>query len=180
MATTADNVRVAVSGGVYVAPVGTALVTNATAALDAAFDELGYITEDGLQETVDQSVTTLRAWQNNDSVRHIEDSHDLMYELAVMESNAVSLLEWFGNYAANTGAGTEAATHSAGLLPFRSWVFNIVDGSTVGRLVIPKGRITARADRTFSNGGAVTYGMTIDCFPDATGAKAYQYGLIPA
>lgn len=180
MALTADNVRVAVTGGVYVAPTGTALPVNTTTALNAAFDELGYVTEDGIQQTIDQSITTLRAWQNAAPVRHLETEHSLMYELSLLETNATVLEEFYGNYTANTGGGTEAVQIKAGLMPFRSWVFHIVDGSTLGRLVLPKARIVDRGDVQFANAEGTVYPITIECFPDGSSVKAYQYGLIPA
>ena len=50
MATTATNVTVGkpkVGGAVHWAPLGTALPTSATEALNAAFVDLGYVSEDG-------------------------------------------------------------------------------------------------------------------------------------
>ena len=47
----AQNVSVAkpkVGGAIFVAPLGTDLPTDATTALDAAFQNVGYISEDGL------------------------------------------------------------------------------------------------------------------------------------
>jgi len=179
MATIADNVRVAVTGGVYVAPVGTMLATNATVALNAAFDEAGYVTEDGVQQSIDQSVTTLRAWQNADPVRHIETSHSLMYEIGLYETNPVVLEEFFGNFAGNTGGGTEAVQIRSGLLPFRSWTINVVDGAVAGRIVIPKARIVSRGDVQLQNAEGIVFPVTLEAFPDAAGVKAYMYGLIP-
>ena len=51
MATTASNVTVGkpkVGGAVFWAPLGSTLPTSASASLDAAFVDLGYVSEDGV------------------------------------------------------------------------------------------------------------------------------------
>ena len=65
MALDAANVRIARTGAVYVAPVGTALPTTTAAALNAAFEDCGYVSEDGVTFTPSETVTKIRAWQNN-------------------------------------------------------------------------------------------------------------------
>ena len=43
----ATNVRVGITGGLYKAPVGSTAPTDATTALDAAFINLGYVSQEG-------------------------------------------------------------------------------------------------------------------------------------
>ena len=72
MALVADNVRVAVTGGVYVGAIGTATPANATAPVDAKLKDLGYISEDGVTQSIDSDTSEIKAWQNGDVVRVIQ------------------------------------------------------------------------------------------------------------
>ena len=47
------------AGGVWIAPLGTALPTDETTALNAAFKSAGYIGEDGLTETIERATRGL-------------------------------------------------------------------------------------------------------------------------
>ena len=167
--TTASNVLVGVTGGAYVAPEGTTLPTDATTALNAAFEEVGYISEEGVSQSISEDVTDLKAWQNGDVVRKIQTGHDLTYSFTMIETSDVTLATYYGNYAAGTVEidGTQ--------LPHKSWVIEVADGDDDLRIVIPDGQITERGDLVFQNGDAVGYQITITCFPDDSGVKAYQY-----
>ena len=82
-----DNVRVGVTGAIYFAPSGTALPTSASAALNAAFTDLGYADETGVVETQGETITNIRAWQNSAVVRKILTEHDLTYAFTALETN---------------------------------------------------------------------------------------------
>ena len=51
-----------VGGAFFHAPLGTDLPTDAKTALDAAFKNLGYISEDGLTESTSIDTNTVKAW----------------------------------------------------------------------------------------------------------------------
>jgi hypothetical protein len=167
--TTASNVLVGVTGGAYVAPEGTTLPTDTTTALNAAFDEVGYISEDGVSQSISEDITDLKAWQNGDVVRKIQTSHDLTYAFTMIETSDVTLDTYYGNYAAG------AVEITGEQLPHKSWVLAVEDGDDDIRIVIPDGQITERGDIVYQNGDAVGYPVTITCFPDDSGNKAYLY-----
>lgn len=169
MATTAANVLVGVTGGAYLAPTGTALPTNSQSALNAAFDEVGYISEDGVTQSISEDITDLKAWQNGDVVRKIQTAHDLTYSFTMIETSDVTLAAYYGNYTAGT------VEINGDQLPHKSWVLEVVDGDDDLRVVIPDGQITERGDIVYQNGDAVGYQVTITAFPDGSGNKAYIY-----
>lgn len=169
MALTADNVRVGVTGAIYVADTGTALPTDADATPNVAFEDCGYVSDDGVTQTIDESRTDITAWQNSDIVRKIRTTHDLSYQFTLIETSDVSLETYYGNYTAG------AIEISSDELPHKSWIVDVVDGDNTIRLVIPDGQITERGDVVYSNGEEVGYPITITAFPDASGVKAYKY-----
>ena len=71
MAKDSDQIVVAASGSVYVAPVGTAVQTDPAQSLSATFRELGYVTEDGVTFADAPSVEAIMAWQKATPVRRI-------------------------------------------------------------------------------------------------------------
>jgi hypothetical protein len=61
----ADNVsfgKPKSTGAVFVAPYGTALPTNAHMSLNAAFEGMGYVSEDGLVNSVESDTEEVNAW----------------------------------------------------------------------------------------------------------------------
>lgn len=167
--TSSANVLVGVTGGAYVAPDGTTLPTDASSALDGAFVEVGYLSEDGIAQSINEDITDLRAWQNGDVVRKIQTSHDVTYSFTMIETSDVTLEQFYGNYTAG------AVEINATQLPRQPWVLSVVDGDDLVRIVIPDGQITERGDLVYQNGDAVGYPVTITAFPDDTDNKAYLY-----
>lgn len=176
MALSSDNVRVAVTGGVYRAPEGSPLPTDATATLNVAFKELGYVTEDGVTEAQGTNTNDIVAWQNGDIVRKVQTSHDLTYAFSMLETNDEVIDAFYGN-------GDAESYEINGAQPGRfSWVIEVLDGDAHIRIVIPSAQITERGDKTLVNGDAITYPFTLTAYPDPNysgsedaPAKAYVY-----
>lgn len=168
MALDATNVRVGVTGAVYVAPSDTTVPTDAATELDPAFEDVGYVSEDGVTETHDTDTEDIRAWQNGDLVRRVQTSHDVTFAFTMLETSEITLREYYGNY---TDGDIEITGDE---LPHRAWVLSVEDGDHVLRVVIPDGQITERGDITYSNGEAVGREVTITAYPVA-GVKAYIY-----
>lgn len=170
MTTVASQVQVAVTGGISTAAVGTALPTSPTATPDVLFKDVGYISEDGVTQATGDSTTEIKAWQNGDVVRRIQTDHSVTFSFMMIETNAVSLDAYYGG---NYSAGV--VQMKAGVMPRRSWILDMLDGTSKIRNVIPDGQITDRGDVVWKNGDKVGYQVTIECYPDASGVKAYQY-----
>lgn len=175
MTNTAADVLVgkpAVTGGALIADVGTTLPTDATTALNAAFFGVGYVSEDGLTQSINADTQEIKAW-GGDIVRRVQTTHDVTYHLTMIETTDLTLAAYYGDD--NVSAGTVELV--AGDLPYKSWVFEIDDvanGAKV-RVVVPNGQITARGDVVFKDDTALGYDVTITAYPDNTGVKAYIY-----
>lgn len=169
MTLTADNVRVAVTGAVYVADTGTDLPASASENRDAAFADVGYISEDGITQAISEDIGDIKAWQNGDVVRKVQTRHDVTYAFSMIETSATTLATFYGNYT----SGTVEVTGEQ--LDHKSWIIDVIDGDDEIRIVIPDGQITERGDVSWKNDEAVAYNVTITAFPDQDGVKAYIY-----
>jgi hypothetical protein len=98
-------VRVAVSGSINLAPVGTTLPTSTTGSLHAAFKPLGYLSEDGLEESIEVSRDPIRGWQNAATVREVVTEAKLTYAGVLIETTVATVEAY---YAATV---TQTATH---------------------------------------------------------------------
>lgn len=177
MAQTAANVRVAVAGGFYFAPLGSTLPTDASTPLDPTFKEVGYLTEDGTVMSFGETNTDIKAWQNAQVVRRLLTEQVVTFALSLMETNVRSLELWSG------AAVTTKFEIKAGVAPHKSFILEVIDGTNVIRIVIPDGQVTEHGDVNFVNADAIAYPITITTYPDpTTGVKAigYMSGTIPA
>lgn len=171
MALDSSLVRVAVTGAVYVSLDGSGSVpTDATTTPDAGFDDLGYVTDAGVVQSMSQNINDIVAWQNGDVVRKVQTSHDLTYALSLLETNPNALQAYFGEQDDST-----AIEITGDVLPRLKWIIDVIDGDERVRLVIPEGQVTERGDVSYVNGDAVSYPLTITAFPDTDGVKAYMY-----
>lgn len=164
------------TGGVWSAPLGTALPTDESTALDGAFVSGGYIGEDGLSETQDRSTTKVRAW-GGDTVKVLQTEFSLTYSFTYIESIKDSVLsEVYGSANVTTNGGKHAVKVTSDQLPHRSYVFEVKDGDARIRIVVPDGQITEIGEVVYSDGDVIGYPVTVEAFRHSgTGANAVKY-----
>lgn len=170
------------AGGVWIAPLGTALPTDETTALNAAFKSAGYIGEDGLTETIERSTEKIRAW-GGDTVKVVQTEFGVTYQLTFIEAvNGDVLKAVYGTTNVTTTAATAlvGAKHAVKItseqLPHQAFVFEVKDGEARIRIAIPDGQITEVGEITYADGEVVGYQVTVEAFYNATlGAQAVKY-----
>jgi hypothetical protein len=163
------NVRVGVTGVVYVAPLGTTLPTSATTTPAGGFTDVGYISDAGVTQSIAEDITDIQAWQLGTVVRRVQTSHSLTFQFEFLETNATTLAQYYGTYA----SGVASVTGVAGAR--QSWIIHVDDGTSDIRVVIPEAEISERGDTSYVNGEAVRYPVTLSAYPDDSGVKAYIY-----
>lgn len=165
------------TGAVYVAPAGTALPTNATASLAAAYKNLGYISEDGLVNSVETDITDIKAW-GGDTVLSGQNSFAESFTVNLLETNAEALALYYGadNVTTETD-GSITVKQTAGALPQCVVVFEVVmTGNRIKRIVVPKAQIADRSGEiTYTDGDPITYPAKFKAYPDATGVYHTEY-----
>lgn len=143
MALNADEIVVGADGTVNVAPVGTAGPTDIVTALDAAFVDLGYVSEDGIEMTPGMDITEVPAWQSFYAVRRIVTSRSFDLGFELLQWNETSLVLAFGGGTVATAAAVHTySPPSPEVIDYRALVVSWADGTKDYRLHVPKVLVT--------------------------------------
>lgn len=176
MANTAANVIVGkplATGGVLTGALSATLPTAATGTT-AGFTAVGYISDDGVTQTIDTDTTDIVAW-GGDTVRVVQTSHKVEYKFTLIETSSTSLSVYYGTDNVTGSAGVLTVKIKGGDLDHGKWVLEVKDGDQRVRVCIPDGQVTDRGDVVFKDDEAVGYEITLSCYPDSSGVKAYLY-----
>jgi hypothetical protein len=185
MAVSAANVLVgapdqATTGAILSAPIGTALPTTATTAINIAFTDSGYVSDKGLQLSPKRNTNGINDWSGAE-IRKILQSFAGELKWEHLEINLASLKNSFGDdnvtaTAKNLAHGNQLAVKMGAYeLPRKSWVFKIKDGDTRILVVVPDGQVTETGELSFVKSDAIKLPVTLSCYPDATGNSVYLY-----
>jgi hypothetical protein len=166
MALDADNVRVAVTGAVYSGPTATTAPTG-TAAATTGFDDLGYVSEDGVTLSLPDAAESqpIKAWQNGATVRTIRSAPDEnpTIVLTLIETKLEVIETVFGvtvTQVATEGSFEIDVTETRTPLSF---LIDVVDGAELVRAYAPQGVVTSVGEIALTNTTAIGYQITIEC-----------------
>lgn len=171
------------NGLAAVAPTGTAAPTDPTTALNAAFKDLGFISEDGLTEAVNQSTNEVKAWDGT-VVRKLTTGQEKTFKIKFLESNGNVLDLYYSKPTIAFATGVTTMTvKPASSRDLRAFVFDVIDGSKHKRIWIPNGEVTDRGEIGYKNGEPSSYEVTITAYPDSNGVWFKEFvdaNLTPA
>ena len=164
-------------GAIHWAPLGTSLPTSATEALNAAFAELGYVSEDGLTNNNSPESDTVKAW-GGDTVLNLQTDRPDTFAFTMLESLNTDVLKTV--YGASNvivdGSGNITVKATAGEMPSGAWVFDmILKGGRAKRIVIPNGTISELGEIVYKDDEAIGYNVTVTDVPDTNGVYHYEY-----
>ena len=180
MAETVTNVTTGkpkTGGAAFFAPVGSTLPTDTAAALDKAFNGLGYISDDGLTNANSPDTDTVSAW-GGDTVLNLTKTKKDTFKFTLIESlNPDVLAAVYGKEnvtgTLSTGITVKANADSNDAY---SWVFDmILRGGALKRIVVPNASVTDIGDIEYKDDGATGYEITISASPDESGNTHYEY-----
>lgn len=175
----ADNVsfgKPKSTGAVFIAPAGTTLPTDATSALSAAFKGLGYVSEDGLVNSVETDTENVKAW-GGDLVLVGQTSFTETFTVSLIETNEDALTAYYGDDNVTVTGDKITITQNSQELPQVVVVFELVlTGGRVKRIVVPKARIADRSGEiTYVDGSPIAYPALFQAFPDSNGNTHTEY-----
>lgn len=179
----ADNVVTGVpgiNGGIYRAPKGTTLPTDATTALGAAFQNMGYISEDGVVNSLNKTSQDIKEWGGK-VVKTTQTGIKDTYKQKFIESlNPVVLKAIYGEDNVTVKAdGAIDLKVNAKDTGEAVYVIDEVMGDRMHRTVIPRGTVESIGDITHKSDTAIAYDTTIACGADSLGNSHYEYYSAP-
>lgn len=187
MATNAKNVSAVkprVGGCVYTAPVGTTLPTDAESALDEAFEDMGYISEDGITNSNTRESENIKAYGGDIVASPQTEKLDTFGMTFIEAKNITTLKAVYGesNVSGTLATGITIRVNSAELED-RAWVIDqIMSEGDLKRTVIPRGKITELGEITYADGSVTGFESTITAFPaeELDGDSHREYMKTPA
>lgn len=167
-----------VSGAIFRAPSGTTLPTTADAQLDTAFQELGFVSEDGVSNNNSPDTENIKAWGGQVVLVVTTEKPD-EWGLTLIEAlnpNVLKTVYGDANVTVNDQAGTIAVQATAQQLPTSVYVIDMVmKGGAMKRVVIPAGDLKELGEIVYKDDEAVGYEITLAALPDASGVTHYEY-----
>lgn len=164
-------------GAIYVAPIGTALPTDATTALNAAFSQLGYVSEDGLTNATEMEVESIRAW-GGDTVLITQTSKEDTFAFTLIEMLNVDVLKLVYGSTNVTGTLQNGIAITANAKDLDDWcvvIDMVLRSGVLKRIVIPIAKVTEVGEISYVDNDAVGYETTLTCQPDASENTHYEY-----
>lgn len=168
-----------IGGGIYIAPAGTTLPTDAKTALSNDFLALGYVSEDGVTNANSPESENIKAW-GGDNVLTIMTSREDTFTFTLIEVMNINVLKLvYGDSNNNvSGALSTGITVTANNKDLDSHVIvidTILKGGVMQRTVIPAATVSEVGEITYKDDEAVGFEITVSCEADAPGNTHYTY-----
>lgn len=166
-----------VSGGIYTAPLGTTLPTDATTALGGSFKSLGYIAQGGVTHSMNIDSGEYRAW-GGDLVMSYLNSKTNTFQFGLIEVLNKTVSETIYGTTNVSGEVETGLTVNGTGDDFQEFVYVIelaLRGGAMRRIVIPDGKISAIGDIVYKDDDAISYPVTVTAAVDSNGKAFYEY-----
>lgn len=153
------------TGGVFYAPLGTTLPTDAVTALPETYKCLGFVSEDGLTNSTDTETTEVKEWGGGTVLKEIA-SYSETYQFTMLEIKADSMKLRYGSDSVTDNGGKLHILHGMPKDEHYVVVFEIMlTGNRKKRLVLPDASVTEYDDITYSASDPITYSVTLSANP---------------
>lgn len=180
MANTATNVSVGkpkTTGGIWRAPLGTTLPTDASTALAAAFVSLGYIANDGVTNSNTMESDEYKAWGGDVVLTYQTEKTDT-FAFGLIESLNPDVLETvYGedNVSGTLANGITVRANAADLTEYVYVIEQVLRGGALKRIVIPDGKVSEIGEIVYADEEVINYQVTITAMAGADGDTHKEY-----
>lgn len=147
MAQSSDQIKVAAKGGLYLARFDDEpkLPTDLTTALDAAFNEVGFLSEDGATCTKSETVEEVKVWQKQTAARKFVTERNFTIAGSLVQFNRDNVaVAMGGGEWSEPKPGVYRFDPPADYDPLTDWVavLETIDGERIDRWVVERCNIT--------------------------------------
>lgn len=164
----------AVSGAVFVAPKGTAVPTDATTALNEAFKSVGYISEDGVTNTISKSSETINSWGKLPVLTVLSEQTDEFKFTMISPRNEEALKLVFGASNVTVDDGAISVKVNAAEPDEVAVVIEMIVAGKAKRIIVPRGKLTDLGDIVYSDTEAIGYEVTVSALADDNDNQHYE------
>ena len=169
-------------GGIYYAPLGTTLPTDATTALDTAFKALGPISEDGVQPSRETSIEKVKEWDGSTLAALLTDesrTFDVTF-YGVFDQDVQTFLHGSANVTAtaevpDTTAASLAVLDKGGKPGNVVLVLEMQYQGKPMRKVVPVADYSVTGENPYAGSGLMGYTVTVEALKDSSGVRVYEY-----
>ncbi len=165
-----------VAGGYFYSAPSTATVpTDITTALPADFVNLGFISEDGVTESIETDSESM-VDMIGDTVYTASSSRTETITATLIEVKEAALKEIYGHDMVTATTDLITVRHGSHTASERIYVLELVlrDGRR-WRQVVPAGQVTEVGEMSLASGELAGREITITCNVDANGVSVYDY-----
>ncbi len=165
-----------VKGGyIFCAPSGTALPTDIKTKLDTKFKVLGFISEDGYVETVNEDSDDL-VDMNGDLMHSTNSNRVESAQFTLAEIKASTLKAQYGDANVTDANGIITVRHNSDSHPTFAYVLELVlKNGRRWRKCIPMGQSSELDDLTIASSELCQRALTIKYLTDSAGNTCYDY-----
>lgn len=165
-----------VKGGyIFSAPVGTSLPTDIKTQLDPAFKCLGFISEDGYVESINEDDDDIND-MNGDVMDSTNSNRVESAQLTLAEIKAETLKRQYGENNVTDTNGIIAVKHNSDSHDVFAYVLELVlKNGRRWRKVVPKGKSSELDDLTIASSELCQRALTMKYLTDEQGNTCYDY-----
>ena len=165
------------AGAIFRAPKGTALPTSTSDTLNAAFEGLGYASEDGVTNSNSPSSTDIKAW-GGDIVYSAQTDKPDTFKIKLIESLNTDVMKTVygdANVSGSLADGIAISVNSDDPGYYSYVIDMILQGNTAKRIVVPEAKVTSVGDIVYKDNDIIAYEVTLSAVPDSAGNTHYEY-----
>lgn len=171
-----------VGGAIFRAPRGTTLPTDAKSELNEAFENLGYISEDGVVNNNSPESDNIKAWGGS-TVCTTQTSKEDTWQFTLIEALSLAPLKLvYGddNVTGDLDSGITIKANDTQQPDSAIVIDMVMRGGVLKRVVLPSASVSEVGEITYSDSDAVGYETTMTASPDDKGNTHYEYMCAPA
>lgn len=171
-----------VAGGIFYAPLGTELPTDASSDLDEAIVGLGYISDAGITPSRDVSTEQIKAW-GGDIVAALVTDDAKTFEFTLLEVFAEAVQKFVhgeDNVTVTPGVpGTSGEQITILDKAFKvedcALIFDMRHDGKKRRVVVPNADCNVSGEEPYTDGGLSAYTISATALKDDDGVRVYEY-----